>query len=27
VLVMCNQGGDNAAKACDDAAWALISSR
>jgi len=27
VLVMCNQGGDKAAKACDDAAAALILSR
>jgi CubicO group peptidase (beta-lactamase class C family) len=26
-LVMCNQGGDNAAKACDEAAAALIQSR
>ena len=24
VLVACNQGGDVAAQACDDAAWALI---
>src|SRR5262249_39700259 len=24
VLIACNQGGDKAAKACDQAAWALI---
>jgi hypothetical protein len=24
VLVTCNQGGDAAVKACDDASWALI---
>jgi CubicO group peptidase (beta-lactamase class C family) len=27
VLVMCNQYGDNATKACDEAAWSIIQSR